>query len=331
MVNLNGIFSQAYLQVFDLASRSVLRQFKMHKRPTHTAHFSPNKTQLLSGSDDATARLWDLAQGEQITRMAGHADYVRCAAPASDVLWVTGSYDHSVKLWDVRTKTAVMTLEHGAPVESVTVFLASRMAASGGGTAVALWDIVGGGRLLRRLTNHQKTVMSVSVVDVKDREGRESVRLLSSSLDGHVKVYDLDTFKVAYAYKYPAPVMAAAVSPNLGSMAVGMADRTLVVRKHRQAHGALTSVGVLTLRVRLCLRARGLRLKRYLQAQLWMHCSWECKWAMLFGVSSGCRKLKCCRHRPWHTTCAPHCRDLRLLRKPRPLAKHLRLRSCMGT
>lgn len=60
-----------------------------------------------------------------------------------------------------------------------------------------------------------------------------------------MQVYDLETCKVAYAFKYPAPVTAVAVSPSLASMAVGMADRTLVVRKHRQQQGALQPVGAL--------------------------------------------------------------------------------------
>ena len=103
----------------------------------------------------------------------------------------------------------------------------------------------GGGRLLKRLSNHQKTVTSVSAVDVRDRDGRECIRVVSAALDGHVKVYDLESLKVAYAFKYPAPVTAFALAPSLASMAVGMSDKTLVVRKHRQRGGALTAVGTL--------------------------------------------------------------------------------------
>jgi U3 small nucleolar RNA-associated protein 15 len=103
------------------------------------------------------------------------------------------------------------------------------------------------------LTNHQKTVTAVSVVDVTDIEGRSSSRLLSGALDGHVKVYDLDTFQVAYAFKYPAPVLAVAVAPSLASMTVGMADKTMVVRRHRNQHSTLTAVGAQLSAPLLCL------------------------------------------------------------------------------
>jgi U3 small nucleolar RNA-associated protein 15 len=240
------------VQVFDLSSRAVLRQFKLHKRPTHAVCFSGDKTHLLSASDDTTVRLWDLAQGEQVLRMGGHTDYVRSALPASDDLWVTGSYDHSLKLWDVRTKAAVMTLVHGMPVEDIDVFLSSRMVASVGGTCIAVWDLVSG-RALSRTTIHQKTVTSIQAVSVVKRGVGDGVRLLSASLDGHVKVYSLDSFKVQHAYKYPAPLLSAKVAPDLTSMAVGMADRTLTVRKHRKPQGVISAAGVTLTLALVCL------------------------------------------------------------------------------
>lgn len=231
------------VQVFDLASRSILRQFRGHKRPAHVAHFAADKTHVLSGADDATLRWWDLAQGEQLLRLDGHEDYVRAAAASRDGLWASGSYDHTARLWDVRTGAATMSLEHGAPVESVAFFPSGRLLATAGGPSVCVWDVAAGGRLLQRLTNHQKTVTSVDVVDVLDAGGAAGARLVSGALDGHVKVYDLDSFTVSYAYKYPAPVLSVAVAPHLANMTVGLADRSMVVRRHKSALGALSAVG----------------------------------------------------------------------------------------
>lgn len=49
------------VQVFDANSRSVLRQFKAHKRPTKVVRFGADKLHVLSGSDDVTVR-WALGQ-----------------------------------------------------------------------------------------------------------------------------------------------------------------------------------------------------------------------------------------------------------------------------
>ena len=70
----------------------MLRQLKGHQRPVHVARFAPDKVHVLSGGDDALARWWDVSEGRQVLRLAGHADYVRAAAvnPASQDAWATG-------------------------------------------------------------------------------------------------------------------------------------------------------------------------------------------------------------------------------------------------
>eukprot|EP00951_Prasinocladus_malaysianus_P011338 scaffold83769_cov26-Prasinocladus_malaysianus.AAC.1 len=69
-------------------------------------------------------RWWDMTEGRQVIRLDGHTDYVRAAecSPGSDTTWLTGSYDHTVRLWDVRSKEAVMEFQHGSPVEDVAFF-----------------------------------------------------------------------------------------------------------------------------------------------------------------------------------------------------------------
>ena len=55
--------------------------------------------------DPPQVRYWDVTAGEQAARLDGHADYVRsvAASPGSPDVWATGSYDHTVRLWDVRS------------------------------------------------------------------------------------------------------------------------------------------------------------------------------------------------------------------------------------
>jgi U3 small nucleolar RNA-associated protein 15 len=62
-------------------------------------------------------------------------------------------------------------------------------------------------------------------------------RLLAGSLDGHVKVFELDAFTVTHASKYPAPVLSLGLSGDAGLLAVGLADGTLTVRRHASGGG----------------------------------------------------------------------------------------------
>lgn len=45
-----------------------------------------------------------------------------CVLSSNQDLVLSGSYDHSVSLWDLRTGTTIMTCDHGAPVETTLVF-----------------------------------------------------------------------------------------------------------------------------------------------------------------------------------------------------------------
>ena len=265
---------QGLIQVFDAASRTLLRQFKGHQKPVRLTRWSADKVHLLSGSDDVTVRLWDITAGRMVHRFDGHGDYVRAGAacPSSADLFATGGYDHVIKLWDTRARDCVMTLDHGAPVEAC-VFLPGRstVLVTGGGTEVRVWDVLGGGKPVTCMGNHQKTVTSLAVVgssgggeDDAEGEGEAGAgagesgpyasrrrrrptvasrlgggahgpRLLTGSLDGHVKVYELDTFQVTHAIRHEGPVTAVGISPDLGTLAVGLGDGTLILKRQQRA------------------------------------------------------------------------------------------------
>ena len=96
-------------------------------------------------------------------------------------------------------------MSHDAPVESILSYPGGSLLASAGGNTVKIWDLLSGGRVLQTLSNHQKTITCMAF------DGNAS-RLLTGSLDHHVKVYNVQDYKVTYSSKYPAPVQSIAVS-----------------------------------------------------------------------------------------------------------------------
>jgi WD40 repeat protein len=99
---------------------------------------------VLSGSDDTTVRVWDLATGQEVRRFTGHAGWVNSIAVTPDGQYiVSGSGDKTVRLWDLATGQEVRQFTgHRDSVVSVAVTPDGRYAVSGGGdNTVRLWDL----------------------------------------------------------------------------------------------------------------------------------------------------------------------------------------------
>ncbi|TDH72813.1 uncharacterized protein CCR75_005253 [Bremia lactucae] len=221
----------SHVQVLDIKTRAILRSFKGHTAATRSTRFSSDNVHVLSCSDDKTARYWDLPTGKPLALLGEHSDYVRSsgANPSSHNIWATGSYDHTVKLWDLRTSDQTvskssMSLNHGAPVEACMIMPGGSLLLSAGGNSIKVWDILSGGRILHSFSSHQKTITCLGL----DGSG---TRLMSGSLDGHLKIYDLKTYELAHGFKYNSGVLAFGMSPTNSHLFAGTVDGVLAVRR----------------------------------------------------------------------------------------------------
>lgn len=65
--------------------------------------------------------------------------------------------------------------------------------------------MLAGGRLLSKISQHHKTITCL-------RLASGGKRLLSGSLDRHVKVYDMSTFEVIRTFDYSSPILSLGIS-----------------------------------------------------------------------------------------------------------------------
>ncbi|XP_066459006.1 U3 small nucleolar RNA-associated protein 15 homolog [Eleutherodactylus coqui] len=217
------------VQLFDISGKAALRQFTGHSKAVHFVDFTADKFRMVSGSDDYTCKIWDVPNGVQISSFKEHTDYVRCGCTSklNEDLFVTGSYDHTVKVFDARTRNSVMTIQHENPVESVLLFPTGGLLFTASGRYVKVWNMLSGGRLMVSLKNHHKTVTSLCLSSSRKR-------LLSASLDRHVKVYSTESYKVVHSFDYADSILSLALAPMDQMIVVGMTNSILNV-KHRKS------------------------------------------------------------------------------------------------
>ncbi|KAF5333514.1 hypothetical protein D9611_002466 [Ephemerocybe angulata] len=234
------------IQIFDINSRAILRTLDAHKQPVHVTKFSPlEPTRVLSCSDDTTVRFWDVTSQESISTFTDHTDYVRTGqvSSSSPHLVLTGSYDGTVRLFDTRSGDCEMVMGENIssssklPVEQVLMYPSGTVAVSAAGPILRVWDLIGGGRCLKAMSNHQKTITALAVTSSANR-------LLTGSLDHMVKVYDVESYKVVHTMRYPAPLLCLAISPDDTHIVGGMSDGTLSIRR-RQPRGKDAEVSTL--------------------------------------------------------------------------------------
>ena len=149
----------------------------------------------------------------------GHTDSIRALAPAhhGDQVVYTGAYDHTVRAWDGRTATATLVLQHAHGVQALALLandhvlpVASESAVISvlgvaDGALITIWDVRKASSPLCTVGAHHKTITRLCVA-------RNGARLLSASLDCHVKVYDVVDYGVVHTLNAQLPVVSFALS-----------------------------------------------------------------------------------------------------------------------
>lgn len=205
------------------------RLFKGHEAPVHRVAFIHKDPQIVSFSDDKTVKVWDIPTENNLHTFEGHTDYIRAGIVSPDVpnIILSGGYDNIVKMWDTRTNKEVMTMDHKGPIESLLFMPGGGLFLSAGGTDIKIWDALAGGKLRGALAQHHKTVTCL-------RLASDGKRLLSSSLDRHVKIFDVGTFKVVHTLDFPNAILSLGVAPDDSTVAAGLVDGVIAVQRRTE-------------------------------------------------------------------------------------------------
>jgi len=119
------------------------RILRGHRGAIVSLTFSHDGNQLLTGSRDATARIWNLDSGRVLT-LSGHRRGVTAARfSPNDRLVATASSDHDIRLWSARTGSLVRPVlrAHFGAVSDARFSDNGRWLVSAGPGTAGLWQV----------------------------------------------------------------------------------------------------------------------------------------------------------------------------------------------
>ncbi len=154
----------------------------------------------------------------------GHENIVRAVAISrSNTFLISGSIDHSLRMWDVESGQCLKTMEaHAQSVWCIAISPDEKFALSGSTAHIRKWDLATG-ESVQILDGHASAVRTVAI----SHDGKFAV---SGSVDNTLRKWDLATGECSHVLTGHLNVVhTVAISPN-GMFAVsGSSDNTLRV------------------------------------------------------------------------------------------------------
>ena len=196
--------------------------FKAHTDSVYHLAFSPDGATLATGSNDSTARLWDVASGTLLHTLSGHTSSVYHLAFSPDgAMLATGSYDITARLWNVASGTLLHTLRgHSSYVYHLAFSPDGATLATGSYDNTArLWNVASG-TLLHTLRGHSSYVYHLAF-------SPDGATLATGSYDNTARLWDVASGTLIHTLRgHTDSVFHLAFSPDGATLATGSDDHT---------------------------------------------------------------------------------------------------------
>ncbi|KAJ7861011.1 hypothetical protein B0H14DRAFT_2350382 [Mycena olivaceomarginata] len=163
--------------------------------------FHPDGVRAITGSKDYAVRIWEVATGQQLHLLAGHAASVFSVGFSRDgIRAISGSADHTVRIWDVETGQHLLRLDgHEDSVYSVGFSPDGLRVISGSSDeTVRIWE-VSTGKQLECLIGHIHKVYSVAF-------SHDGLYAISGAKDNTVHVWEVLTRQLVHRLEHNARV-----------------------------------------------------------------------------------------------------------------------------
>lgn len=158
------------MRLWNLVEGKTESRFVGHTSEVLSVSFSPDNRLIVSGGRDKSIKIWntrgqfkgDFSASRGANNVSGHTDWVssiRFSPNPSNPLVVSAGWDHAVKVWDMKSPSPqlmVNHLWHQGNVNTITISPDGSLCASGGSDEkIIIWDL-NGSKQLFSLDAHAK-------------------------------------------------------------------------------------------------------------------------------------------------------------------------------
>ena len=183
---------------------------------------TPDARRVVSASNDSTARMWDIASGNQLALYTGHDAFLcSLAISANGEYLATGAADGQVICFHLNSARRCYTFHHGAPDAKVSWGPSDdRLASAGADGKIRVWELPST-RCSAEILVHEGPILKIVFLDDGDR-------VVSVSADRTVRVCSLSSQRcVTVLHGHTGEVNSVAVSSDKQRLVSGSEDCTL--------------------------------------------------------------------------------------------------------
>ena len=201
----------------------------------NTMALTPDGSKVVSGSEDANIRIFDVPNYESLGVLKGHERYINHIV-TSDKYIYSASADKTIRKWNIETGMCVKTFRGHTEGVNKIVLVGGALFSSSYDSTVRAWDVESG-EVLRVFQGHKRLVNSLVYVPSDIRKDKDfnyadldhnDDSLVSGSADCTAKLWALNSSECVLTYRgHTQPILCLTVDATGNHLYTGSQDNTI--------------------------------------------------------------------------------------------------------
>ena len=162
-----------------VVTSTLLTRFTGHTGSVMTMIYYDNETKFISGSSDATIRIWSI-DDQRSSILFGHEKPVLALALSEQTRLISSSADKTIMIWNLKNGSCLRTLKDHNDWVTCLLIRKERLISGSDDHCIRVWDI-DTRECIKTLREHEMNVCTLKL--------SKNGKLISSASDGVIKIW----------------------------------------------------------------------------------------------------------------------------------------------